>query len=364
MIRGGDGATVDVDPTDAGVLYSMGQYASSIARSSGGGWAGLPKNLPSGADCFNLHYQVHPRTTTTLLASCNGLWRTTTNSPPGDWQTIFTPPAGSILRSTVDRTVDLYYAGASDGRIYAGPGGAGWQTVFTHAPATAVTDIEIDPDSPTTVYATFGGTSSGRVYRLQRLVPAPTALLATDITADLPAGRSVFCIGVDRNAPFTVYVGTDQGVYRGRSIDGGATWSWTPYNNGMPPARVVDLEVHPSTGVMRAATFGRGAFEVNTGPPVGSLLAAAGRVSLLRVHDPGTGYGPPTDFLDADVIVWLDTQPGKAFGFQLRPDAGEVAHAGMLRALRDAFKRGKTVQIDYVRTGIHNGRIIRVMEFR
>jgi hypothetical protein len=44
------------------------------------------------------------------------------------------------------------------------------------------------------------------------------------------------------------------------------------------------------------------------------------------VNEVGTGYGPPDDFLDAEVIVWLDSEPEKAFGFQLRnggslPDA-------------------------------------------
>jgi hypothetical protein len=33
-IRGGDGATVDIDPTDAKIQYSMGQYATSIDKSS------------------------------------------------------------------------------------------------------------------------------------------------------------------------------------------------------------------------------------------------------------------------------------------------------------------------------------------
>jgi hypothetical protein len=58
----------------------------------------------------------------------------------------------------------------------------------------------------------------------------------------------------------------------------------------------------------------------------------------------------------------LDREPEKAFGFQLRNDANEEAHRGMLNLLRDAFNQDRRVRIDYVRTGLQNGRIIRVMD--
>ena len=362
MIRGGDGATVDIDPTNAQILYSMVQYASSIAKSKdGGSFTGLAKNLPTGPACFNLHYQVHPGMPSTLLASCNVLWRTTTSEPPGDWKMIFTPPSGNMLRSAVDATINLYYAGSSYGRLYAGPGGTSWPTVFIHPTAKGITDIEVDLDDPITVYASFSGTSSGRVYRLRRSSPTPTTMAAVDMTSDLPTGLSVRTLAIDRMRELTVYAGTQKGVYRGRSTDGGTTWHWRSYNNGLPFADIRDLEVHPITGVMRAATFGRSAFEVNTDFPIGSLIAAEGKITLLRVHDVGTGYGPKTDFINVEVVIKFDGEPNKAFGFQLRNDANEGAHRGMLDRLRDAFNRDRRVRIDYVRTGLQNGRIQRVM---
>jgi hypothetical protein len=125
---------------------------------------------------------------------------------------------------------------------------------------------------------------------------------------------------------------------------------------------VHDLEIHPTTGVMRVATFGRGAFEVNTDSPIGSVLSAEGRVALLRVHDLGTKYGPPTDQIDVEAVIWLDSEPGKAFGFQLRRDANESAHRGMLDFLRDAFNRDRHIRIEYVRTGLRTGRIFRTID--
>jgi hypothetical protein len=111
-----------------------------------------------------------------------------------------------------------------------------------------------------------------------------------------------------------------------------------------------------------AATYGRSAFEVNTDHPIGSLLNAQGRVTFLRVHDVGTGFGPATDFIDGEVVIRLDTLPGRGFGFRLRADGDEGVGRGMLDLLRVAFDRNSRVSIDYIRTGLRNGRILRVAD--
>jgi hypothetical protein len=99
-------------------------------------------------------------------------------------------------------------------------------------------------------------------------------------------------------------------------------------------------------------------------PPIGSLLEAEGRITFLRVHDVATGFGPPSDFLDAEVVIFLDSQPGKAFGFQLRLDENQSTHRDMADLLRNAFKKNRPVLIDYVRMGLAIGRIVRVADLR
>ena len=90
-------------------------------------------------------------------------------------------------------------------------------------------------------------------------------------------------------------------------------------------------------------------------------LNLSGQLSLLRVHDVGTGYGPPSDQLDVEVIVQFVGRPADAFGFQLRTDDNQPVREGMLGLLRDGFNRGWTVWIDYdIDPGKHNGTIMRV----
>jgi len=95
---------------------------------------------------------------------------------------------------------------------------------------------------------------------------------------------------------------------------------------------------------------------------LGEVLAARGRLTLLRVHEVGSGFGPAVDRIDGEVIVALDTEPGRAFGFQLRRDANRPQRQRLLALLRDAFANDRPVAIDYLRTGQHNGTLIRASQ--
>ncbi len=97
-------------------------------------------------------------------------------------------------------------------------------------------------------------------------------------------------------------------------------------------------------------------------PTVASAqVTARGRITLLRVHDVATAYGPPTDRIDVEVVTTLDTEPGKAFGFQLRADTKLAARQAMLDLLRDAYANNWIVAFDHITpAGKKNGTIIRV----
>ncbi len=77
-------------------------------------------------------------------------------------------------------------------------------------------------------------------------------------------------------------------------------------------------------------------------------INTSGKISLLRVHDLGTAYGPPSDQIDVEVVVQLSNQPTKAFGFQLRNDNYLPSRQGQLDLLRDAFNNNWTVHLDYL----------------
>jgi hypothetical protein len=155
QVRDGDGATVDIDPTDTQIQYSVFQYASSLARSSNGGatWSGFGDGLPSGTVCQTMPFEIHPRQPDIVIASCQkSLWQRTFGQA-SNWQPILTLASGAVTSGAIDGATNLYYAGTNVGEIHAGPNGMNFSPVFSNPSSLRVTDMEVDPDRPEILYA-------------------------------------------------------------------------------------------------------------------------------------------------------------------------------------------------------------------
>ncbi len=183
--------------------------------------------------------------------------------------------------------------------------------------------------------------------------PSPGAALLRDVIFDPVLPEYRFAVG-----PVGVFY-TSNGI------------NWKPLLQSCamplrPNNAYYDRETNPCIRALYVATSNNGLLKITGLPPdspypFGSLLSAEGKVSLLRVHELGTKYGPPGDQIDTEAVIHLDSAPGKAFGFKLRDDKNGPESKGMLDLLRDSFARGSRVRIDYTRTGCDNGTILRVM---
>ncbi len=119
-----------------------------------------------------------------------------------------------------------------------------------------------DPSNPNTAYVSYGGQ-----FALSGIPTVNHIWKSTNINAATPTWTatanglpdvSVNTLAVDPNNSLVVFAGTDVGVYR--SIDGGA--NWLPYNTGMPKIAIFDFAVQNSNRLLRAATHGRGIWEI------------------------------------------------------------------------------------------------------
>ena len=93
------------------------------------------------------------------------------------------------------------------------------------------------------------------------------------------------------------------------------------------------------------------------------IRTAIGKLAFLRVHELGSGFGPPSDFLDVEVVIGIHGAQG-GFGCTLRNDNNRFAHHGMLDVLRDAFNQDSVVEVEYTvdpgEFGKANGTILHV----
>jgi hypothetical protein len=144
-------------------------------------------------------------------------------------------------------------------------------------------------------------------------------------------------------------------LFNDSSANGLDTRDWAPgsndafnqFSNGgvVNPVSAVDLQLMDVIGYRST--------------PIGSVLETVGRITFLRAHELGSGYGAPPNFLDCEVIVLLAEEPLRAFGFKLRADPEGPARTEMFDLLRSAFVAGRPVRLDYFKTGPRVGEIIR-----
>ncbi len=83
------------------------------------------------------------------------------------------------------------------------------------------------------------------------------------------------------------------------------------------------------------------------------LLQTTGPVEWIRVNDVGTGFGPPDDFIDGEVIFKL-TNGNNRYGFQLRNNANALVAQGGLNILLEAMRNDWDINVDYENCGGNN----------
>jgi hypothetical protein len=186
------------------------------------------------------------------------------------WSTTFTIPG-----NTPDNNVfalafasrDRLFIGTTRGQVFRAEQSNGdWSVVARLDDATAgalgltglISEISVDWADPTlqSVYVAFGGMGDNRrVWRFDGTRwEARSGTVGVSHLLDVEHNA----LAVDRTAPNNLYVGADIGVWY--SPDGGLNWS--PLANGLPGAPVFDLQIHPTQRLLRAATHGRGVYEL------------------------------------------------------------------------------------------------------
>ena len=186
-------------------------------------------------------------------------------------------------------------------------------------------------------------------------------MAAKDITANLPPEVGSRRSPSSRVHPGTLYAGTtDRAVYRGRARGLARGWTWSRYSNGLPFAASITEPGRPSC-------YRRGASRNLRPGRVRALQRAPDRVGRRNRRHPHLPPCPrqrrlrPTGGSHRG-RGHLPTRQRARPGVRVRAPrgAGEAEHVGMLDLLRSAFIGRERVRIDYVRTGLRNGRAFRL----
>ena len=178
-----------------------------------------------------------------------------------------------------------------------------------------ISSVTVDPHdaSGLTVYATVMGFSGNGVNAPHVYRSVDGGAHWTNISSNLP-NAPANGLAVDPNDANTVYVATDTGVYITSAVTGcGPVNCWSLYGAGLPNAPVISLAAAVGmatgdgrTGELRAATYGRGIWQI---PLVTAItpLAPGLTVSPISLTFPSQ----PVGTLSATMTVTV-SNPGTA----------------------------------------------------
>ena len=135
--------------------------------------------------------------------------------------------------------------------------GTQWEDISAGLPLTHYpTYITADDAEPGRVWITFASWEEGeKIYYSEN-----SGENWTNLSYNLP-NIPVNCVVYQPALKETVYIGTDLGVFY---LDE-ENKTWVPFNDGLPPLIVSELELDVTSTKLFAATFGRGIWEVQLG---------------------------------------------------------------------------------------------------
>lgn len=160
--------------------------------------------------------------------------------------------------------VNVIGAVANGGRVFlTNNGGAAWTqtaTTPTNNPLS-LSYVSFDPSNASTLYVASVAPDATKPH-LWKSTDSGATWTILDSAPGFPTGVPVNAIIADPNDGNVLYAATHLGVYRGAPDATSGALTWSRFGAGMPLVNVMDLYVAPNSNRVRAATFGRGFWEL------------------------------------------------------------------------------------------------------
>jgi len=298
---GGDGMKCFIDYSNDLNMYGE-QYNASFNSSTDGGvnWNSIGPNTTE-TSAWATPWKQDPTKPATIYGGLTNLWSSPDNG--NTWSQLGSNPDQTTYMdefAVAPTNSQIIFVTKSTGIYKTIDGGNNWTTVSGLPNTDAATYIAFCPTNANIVYITYSGYTAGsKVF-----VTTNGGTTWTNYSTGLP-NLPADCITYQKNAHGAVYIGMDVGVYyRDSTLS-----SWQPYSNGLPNVIVNQMEIYYPTGKIRAATYGRGIWEI----PVYTPPAVTAPTALFTASSTAICAGKAINFTDNSTgspSSWSWTFPG------------------------------------------------------
>ena len=247
---GSDGVEALWDYSTTNVAWTCSQQGG-LERTIDGFTSSQQVNTPNGAP-FIWELEIHPTVPTTIYGGFSDIYKSIDR---GDNWTNLSSGVGSIeFISIAPSNPNVIYVAGENGDVKSTTnGGTNWSSI-TLPQAGSVKSIEVHPTNPSEVYIAYSGYVSGKVYK-----STDSGANWTNITGSLPSIPTHKILYKTGSTDGELFLATDLGVYYRTNTKG----DWVLLGSGLPNVIVHDLEIHYGSEKLRAATYGRGLWEVS-----------------------------------------------------------------------------------------------------
>ncbi len=275
-VLGADGFECAVNPLAPDISYGTIQFGT-IHRSKNSA-AGTPAfsgiSPPFSSDestPFLSVLTIDPANPSTIYTGSYRVWKS--DNGGDSWLPLPTAtadasiwPSGTLVTAIALSRSDptILMVAKSRSVFRSADGGRTWVNASSSLPAFTINNIEIDPTNASVAYAALATTGGNPVYWTTN-----GGLSWTPRGAGLPPFAAQV-VRVDPTDSNDLFCGTDVGVFR--STDQGA--SWARFGAGLPSSSVHDIRIFEDGSALRAATHGRGVWELDI-PPSGNTRPSA-----------------------------------------------------------------------------------------
>ena len=283
----GDGGGVALDPSNPLNVIQQYTYASLVISKDGGQsfrWAPNPlrdADPKTSAESRRTRFYapvaaIAGSSSTMWLFGTSRLWLS--EDVGATWKTLpsATAPAniavdslGSKITALKALTKDIIYVTTQNSVFRYARSSGTWTNPINTPPikdwsgnTVAATDyfitaIDSEGSSANNYYIALGGPGKfSKCYYYDGSKWYPT--MSKKEKLDIPCSAIV----VDPDHPNIIYLGSDVGVWKGVKSNKGNTWTWEHFSFGLPEVVILDLSIHNKARLLRAATHGRGVWEI------------------------------------------------------------------------------------------------------